>query len=97
MLTPAAHIFYATDDHGVLLLDARSATWKTFGPDVSRIWMAIVTRGTIDGLADELAIPTSRDPHAVRLGISNLVDAWERDGLLVDPARTARPRRWWWR
>ncbi|MYV68249.1 hypothetical protein GT043_20400 [Streptomyces sp. SID2131] len=97
MLTPAAHIFYATDDHGILLLDTQSATWKTFGPDASRIWMAIVTRGTTDGLADELTIPTNRAPHAVWLGISSLVDAWKRDGLLVDSARTARSRRWRWR
>ncbi|WP_395367039.1 PqqD family protein [Streptomyces sp. YH02] len=94
MLTPAKHIHHATDAQGTVLLDVRSATWLMLGPDVSRIWQAIVTKGTTAGLADELAIPTGRDPHAVKQGIDNLVAQWRRDGVLVDPTRTPR-RRWW--
>ncbi|MER8233652.1 hypothetical protein ACIRQY_34530 [Streptomyces sp. NPDC101490] len=94
MLSPAPHIHYAVDEHGILLLDLRTERWSMLSPDVSRIWTAIVTRGTVNGLADELAIPTGRDPYAVRQGIDILVDRWKRDGLLTDPARTA-PRRWW--
>ncbi|MFF4872782.1 asparagine synthase-related protein [Streptomyces sp. NPDC000961] len=94
MLTPANHIHYATDEHGIVLLDVRTAKWSMLSRDVSRIWQAIVTNGTADGLADELAIPTGRDPYAVRQGIDNLVNQWKRDGLLVDPTRAPRRRRW---
>ncbi|WP_435970224.1 PqqD family protein [Streptomyces sp. Qhu_M48] len=93
MLTPAAHIHYATDEHGTVVLDVRSATWLMLSPDVSRIWQALVTNGTTACLADELAIPTGRDPHAVRQGIDNLVNQWQRDGVIIDPTRTPR-RRW---
>ncbi|MFE0640130.1 PqqD family protein [Streptomyces sp. NPDC058877] len=95
MLTPAGHIHHATDEHGIVLLDVRTATWSMLGPDVSRIWKAIVVNGTADGLADELAIPTGRDPHAVRQGINNLVNQWKQDGILIDP--THAPQRKWWR
>ncbi|MFE5948699.1 PqqD family protein [Streptomyces sp. NPDC056480] len=96
MLTPARHIHHASDEHGIVLLDVRTAKWSMLSPDVSRIWQAIVTNGTANGLADELAIPTGRDPYAVRQGIDNLVNQWKRDGLLIDPTRAPR-RRWWTR
>ncbi|MGA5637740.1 hypothetical protein ACPCTN_03165 [Streptomyces cinereoruber] len=97
MLTPAPHIHHATDGQGALVLDTRSETWMMLGPDASRIWTTIVTYGTTEGLADELAIPSGRDPHAVRLGIDNLVTQWQRDGLLIEPAAPARRRKWWQR
>ncbi|MFE4658147.1 PqqD family protein [Streptomyces hydrogenans] len=95
MLTPAAHIHHTTDEHGIVLLDIRTEKWAMLGPDASRIWQAIVVNGTTAGLADQLAIPTGRDPHAVLQGIDHLVDRWKRDGILIDPTRT--PRRRWWR
>ncbi|MFD6245589.1 PqqD family protein [Streptomyces roseolus] len=95
MLTPAAHIHHTADEHGTVILDVRTEKWSLLGPDASRIWQAIVANGTTAGLADQLAIPTGRDPHAVRQGIDHLVQQWKQDGLLIDPIHA--PRRRWWR
>ncbi|BDM74925.1 hypothetical protein HEK616_84120 (plasmid) [Streptomyces nigrescens] len=95
MLTPPDHIHWARCDGATAVLDLHADQWKMFYGDGARIWDAITLRGSIDGLAEEIAIPTGGDLTATRSAIIAYIEQLCAMGLLVMDRPPKRTR--WWR
>lgn len=90
-------VHHATSAEGTAILDTRTGRWLMLDPDASRIWRAITVRGTVDGLADEIAIPAGADPAAVQHQITQFLKQMTASGLLVEDSPKLKTRWKWWR
>ncbi|MFE4973512.1 PqqD family protein [Kitasatospora sp. NPDC056651] len=96
VLSAAPHVRHATIGGRTAILDIRTGNWVMLNPAASRIWQAIVHRGGVEGLADEIAIELGADPAVVRQRIAAAISGMVERGLFTDPS-TPPPRRRWWR
>ncbi|MEU3566838.1 PqqD family protein [Kitasatospora sp. NPDC036755] len=95
MLSPAPHVRHATTGGRTAILDVRAGSWVMLNPAASRIWQAIVHRGGLEGLADEIAVPIGADPAVVQQRITAAVAGLVERGLLADPGTPPSRRRCW--
>ncbi|MEU6483501.1 PqqD family peptide modification chaperone [Streptomyces sp. NPDC046887] len=98
MLSVAPGVYHAGTEQGTAILDTRTGQWLSLPPAAAQVWREALRLGSVDGLADRIAVPAGLDPAATRAAVAKCVaDLLER-GVLIDVARPAvRRRRRWWR
>lgn len=84
MLTTPAGVHHASCGEGTAILDVRSGHWVMLDPDASRIWQTVITRGSTDGVAQEVAAWCGTDEAAVAPTISETVEHLVARGLLTE-------------
>ncbi|MEE1820723.1 PqqD family protein [Streptomyces sp. BE20] len=94
MLTVAPGVHHAHVGGQTAILNVGTGGWVMLDPAASRIWQAIVLRGGVEGLAEEIAIPSGADTAAVHRVIGAAVNGMVDRGLLTDPG-ALRVRRPW--
>ncbi len=77
------------------MLNLKCGQWSMFAGHGARIWDAVTLRGSIAGLAEEMAIPVGGDVAATRAAIDAYLEQLRAMGLLVDSPAPRRRRRWW--
>ncbi|MFF4409782.1 lasso peptide biosynthesis B2 protein [Streptomyces sp. NPDC001404] len=84
MLTTPPGVHHASCCEGTAILDLRYGQWVMLDPDASRIWQAVIARGTTDGLAREIAAWCGMDEAVVAPAIAGTVEHLVARGLLTD-------------
>ncbi|MFF4282871.1 PqqD family protein [Streptomyces kronopolitis] len=96
MLTTPSQIHWAHCADDTAVLDLRSGQWQMLSGTGTRIWDAIMLRGGVEGLAEEIAVPANLDLAATRHAVDSYVERLRAMGLLVEAGPRMR-RRWWGR
>ncbi|WKK27841.1 lasso peptide biosynthesis B2 protein (plasmid) [Streptomyces olivoreticuli] len=85
MLTTPEGVHHASCCEGTAILDARSGRWVMLDDaDASRIWQAVIARGTADGLAREIAAWCGTDEAAIAPAVASTVEKLVARGLLIE-------------
>ncbi|MCK8676163.1 PqqD family peptide modification chaperone [Streptomyces lichenis] len=98
MLTVAPGVYHADTEQGTAILNTRTGQWLSLAPAATQVWREALRHGSVDGLADRIAVPAGLDPAATQAAVARCVAALLEHGVLIDVARpVARRRRRWWR
>ncbi|MFJ4342983.1 PqqD family protein [Streptomyces sp. NPDC088915] len=98
MLTVPEHVHWGRCGGGTAVLNLRDGQWRMFSGHGARIWEAVVLRGGIEGLAEEIAIPAGLDVAATHQAVDDYLAGLVDMGLLARvPVQARRRRRRWWR